>query len=241
MAWPCRLVIDVSSSSILLPPSRSAASLAFYLLGAGCVVCSAVTLKLQICCWDELFPFCTVLRSCLWRCGKVVCNSTLLAVATAQNYFNNNYEYFSKTKVWSFKQSHAVHVKATDDLMKTMAASMSPGSSLVTHRPRTGGSERHLPGNNSHLPHQTVVWCGADKLFPPPTVYNCLTWICQGKKTLENAARSHVTLHLTNRVDLYEIPGKMMLKMTRISKYIVIPVVSLPKNSLVVLKSDKPW
>lgn len=85
------------------------------------------------------------------------------------------------------------------------------------------------------------LWCGADKLSPPPTVYNCLTWICQGKKTLENAARSHVTLHLTNRVDLYEIPGKMMLKMTKISKYIVIPVVSLPKNSLVVLKSDKSW
>lgn len=171
MAWPCRLVIDVSSSSILLPPSRSAASLAFYLLGAGlcCVVFSTVTLKLQICCWDELFSFCTVLRSCLWRCGKVLCNSTLLAVATAQNYFNN-YEYFSKNKVWSFKQSHAVHVKATDDLMKTMAAFMSPGSSLVKHRPRTGGSERHLPGNNSHLPHETVVWCGADKLSPPYSI-----------------------------------------------------------------------
>lgn len=224
-----------------LAPSISLRHLAGLLLaGRRAVVFSAVTQKLQICCWDELFSFCTVLRSCLWRCGKVLCNSTLLAVATAQNYFNN-YEYFSKNKVWSFKQSHAVHVKATDDFMKTMAAFMSPGSSLVKHRPRTGGSERHLPGNNSHLPHETVVWCGADKLSPPPTVYNCLTWICQRKKTLENAARSHVTLHLTNGVDLYEIPRKMMLKMTRISKYIVIPVVSLPKNSLVVLKSDKPW
>lgn len=240
MAWACRLVIDVSSSSILLPPSCSVASLAFYLLGAGlCCVLSCYSKTSNLLLRWAVFSFCTVLRSCLWRCGKVVCNSTLLAVATAQNYFNNNYEYFSKNKVWSFKQSHAVHVKATDDLMKTMAAFMSPGSSLVTHRPRTGGSERHLPGNNSQLPHQTVVWCR--QTTPPPTVYNCLTWICQGKKTFENAARSHVTLHLTNGVDLYEIPGKMMLKMTKISKYIVIPVVSLPKNSLVVLKSDKPW
>lgn len=180
MAWPCRLVIDVSSSSISLPPSRSVASLAFYLLGAGlCCVLSCYSKISNLLLRWAVFSFCTVLRSCLWRCGKVVCSSTLLAVATAQNYFNN-YEYFSKNKVWSLKQSHAVHVKATDDLMKTMAAFMSPA-------PRSSNIAQGLEGVRDICLEITAtfyirLWCGADKLSPPLQYITVWPESVKGKK-----------------------------------------------------------